>query len=153
MTPEHGLLDAMTGEWTCTTTSWPWTGLEPEITTGTASSAWVLDGRFVAQTIATTRSGEPFAAILYLGYDEGAQQYSLALMDSRESLTTFLFGGHDADSNTITFEGTVKRAGLDRPTKVVLTLQSGDSYTLESWQPGAYEIPFKNLEWVFRRQP
>ena len=149
---EHKMLEATVGEWSYTTTLWPVPGAKPMQSTGEAKSKWVLDGRFVQQVASAEMRGQQFKGIGYTGYDRVTEKYTNVWMDTRGTATLTSSGVYDPETKSITLEGEYEQAGLQRPFKLVLKLDSKDAYTMEMWVLGAYEIPFKNYEIAYTRK-
>src|SRR5262249_55616944 len=80
--PEHKRLNDLAGSFTYTMKAWMAPGQPPQESTGTSENKWILDGRFLAQTVSGTFAGMPFHGYGLSGYDNVQKKYVSVWMDS-----------------------------------------------------------------------
>ncbi len=81
----HRALAPMIGEWDITLTSWGSPGSEPQVSHGTASFEWEMDGRFVLERTQGTVRGEPYHSVAFLGFDNVTNRYEWTRIDNLSS--------------------------------------------------------------------
>jgi hypothetical protein len=100
---EHKRLDDLAGSFTCTVKSWMEPGQPPTDSTATSESKWLLDGRYLAQTVTGTFGGMPFHGYGLTGYDNVQKKYVAVWIDSFGTGISNSVGTASADGKTITF--------------------------------------------------
>ena len=76
--PEHKKLEPFVGSWTFTMKFWTDPGQPPAVLKGTIERKWIMDGRFVQETVRgeCAKSGKTFEGLGLLGYDAGQKKFS-----------------------------------------------------------------------------
>src|SRR3989338_2227949 len=65
----HQVLASMVGSWDHSVKWWKAPGTEPDVSTGTTESRWILGGRFVEGAVTGTMMGQPFEGKSIVGFD------------------------------------------------------------------------------------
>ncbi len=84
---------------------WRSSGATPNESQGRADTEWILEDRFVIQRITGTWLDMPFKAMVILGYDNTAEQYTSFWMDTLANRMLFSTGKLDESGETITMHG------------------------------------------------
>lgn len=76
--PEHQKLKPFVGDWTFTMKVWTSPSIPPAELKGTSEAKWIMDGRFVQQTVRgeCCKTGKTFDAFGLLGYDKGQKKFT-----------------------------------------------------------------------------
>ena len=151
--PAHKALDTMTGTWDVTVKSWMAPGTDPMVSTGTAESKWVMDGRYVEQRFLGDFMGMKFNGLGYTGYDNVKKQYFSTWMDSM-STGMMVSWSTGVSGNTMTFKGTYAdpMTGKDVMCDQKLIVVDNDHTTYEMWSPGPDGKLFKMMEIAYSRK-
>ena len=104
--PMHAHLAPLVGSWDMATRyrmtpDGPW--LE---STAHAQREWVLDGRFVRETVEAEYRGQPFHGIGFFGYDNLREEYRFVWLDNVATGMMTASGTSSDGGRTIVFEGT-----------------------------------------------
>jgi hypothetical protein len=148
-------LEVMMGDWSTTVHFWTTPDAEPEISSGTASSTWLLGERFVQTVFSGEIQGQPFEALRIEGFDEAASEFVTTWRDNRGTHTLVFRGQCDSGCRvrTMTAELTDPGSQIELQLKAVTTFIDEDSYTYESYIVTPSGNEFKNLEFVATRRP
>lgn len=116
----HAELAARAGEWTVDykyrwSPDAPWTTAQ-----GTVASKPVLGGRYLMEEHAMEMMGMPMQGLLFLGFDNSAQEYTSLWMDTSSTWWVEARGRKSADGST-SMTGTMKDIAGERP------------YRMKSW--------------------
>ncbi|MEM8873057.1 MAG: DUF1579 domain-containing protein [Planctomycetota bacterium] len=132
---KHEMLSPFVGEWE-TTSIMQMPGQEPMESKGTASSAWVMDGRFVQQTYAGNMMGMAFTGMSMTGYDNVTGKYQSVWVDSMSSGMAIAYGTVSEDGKTFTFEGKYAdpMTGKMKPYKQELIVESDDRHVFKMYE-------------------
>jgi hypothetical protein len=104
--PMHAHLAPLVGSWDLTTRyrmtpEAPW-----EESTARAEREWILDGRFVKETVEAEYMNQPFHGIGFFGYDNVREEYGFVWLDNMVTGMMTASGSSSDGGTTITFEGT-----------------------------------------------
>ena len=75
--PEHKKLQPFVGDWTFTMKMWTDPSQPPAELKGTIERKWILDGRFVQETLKSEFEGKPFEGLGLLGYDHAQKKFTV----------------------------------------------------------------------------
>jgi len=153
--PDHERLDALIGEWT--TTIKQWTGPESEAAelTGTTTSRWILDGRFVEERAENgTSQGGRYESLGYLGYDRQTELYERFWMTNSSTGVFTERGRYDPDANVIRMEGSemAPGSGVVILTASELKIESPSRHVLTAYATGIDGVRWKQLEIVYTKK-
>lgn len=97
----HDVLNKLVGEWEGTYT---WTmapGIPPMEMQGTATREWVLNGRYLKETVKSSFQGEEFMGIGFIGYNNTTGEYEFVWMDSHSTGIYTETGSFDPTTETL----------------------------------------------------
>ena len=103
--PRHRLLDELVGEWTCEFTIWMDPDGPPLVSRGTLSRRWVLDGRFLEETIKADLDEGSFEGVGYIGYSNLDGQYEMVWMDNMSTAIYTETGTYHTDTRILQSRG------------------------------------------------
>ncbi len=158
MTPgaQHKLLDCMLGEWEGWVKFSMAPGETPMESKGTLSRRWILDGRFIEETVV----GEgmtpetPFHGLGLVGYNTIDKRYESAWFENMSTWITTSHGTYDAAKKQFVFEGKmldpVTRKWADQ--RSVIDVSDPNREVMTGWLTGPDGKPWKNFEGDFTRK-
>ncbi len=143
--PHHKKLDNHIGEWAQTITHYGM-GEGPEITKGTISSKWILDGRYILDHVVSEFRGVPFEGFGLTGYDNTTKEYFSTWIDTMGTGIMLTRGQMD-DSGNIVQTGSVPTPDGPLPVRTVVSPVNNDksSYTMYM-DMGAGEMKVMEIE-------
>lgn len=98
----HQALDRMAGEWDAEVKFWSDPDAEPMVTQATSTIEWVMDGRFLRETVESEFMGQPFHGVGYTGYNNVAGRYEASWMDNH-STALYRYEGQMDDQGRLVF--------------------------------------------------
>ena len=101
----HRVLDALVGDWTYTLKHWMSPTSPAEESIGTSSYKWIMDGRFLEETVQGTTMGQPMTGTSITGYDNAGKEYQSIWFDSTGTGMMITRGSYDAATKTLTQTG------------------------------------------------
>ncbi len=101
----HRHLDVMIGEWDAVFKIWMAPDSEPMVSRGTVNREWVLDGRYVRETVEAVSDWGTFSGIGYIGYNNFDGQFEVAWMDSMSTGIYTESGTFDPDKKVLATRG------------------------------------------------
>ncbi|MCC6864788.1 MAG: DUF1579 domain-containing protein [Ignavibacteria bacterium] len=150
MTPSemHKMLSNGAGMWDVKSTFWMTPGGEPNISTATAESEMIMDGRYLQTKISGNVMGMPFNGFLIEGYDNALKQFQSFWIDNMGTGTVFLTGVYDGKSKQINYTGKMcdPISGGMVDVREVVTYNSDGSTKMEMYVPGPEGKEFKTTE-------
>jgi hypothetical protein len=150
---EHALLRGLAGDWSVSTKIWVRPGAEPVVTEGTSKSEMILDGRFLK----TTTVGELFhtktESLVIMGFDRRSDEYTLVTFDTMGTYYITGAGGYDAESKTLTLNGTSghPKFGITETYVFEIQLVGNDEYVTSVLFDQPDGSKFKMTEITYRR--
>ena len=152
---KHEKLKALVGDWDTTIRVWSRPGDEPEETTGTAKTRWILGKRFVETVYKGTILGQKVEARVVEGYDNRAREFVATWRDTMGTYTLIFRGTCDVECKVWTKEAELTDPISNRKltNKGVTTVLDENSYKYESFIVIDVEREFKNMELVAQRRP
>jgi Protein of unknown function (DUF1579) len=101
----HKKLEAYAGEWTAHAKMWMQPGADPVESDGTASTAWIMGGRYMEMNMKSTFMGQPMEGRALMGHNNMRQTYESIWIDNMGTGISFMKGKFSADGKTFTYEG------------------------------------------------
>lgn len=98
----HETLGLQVGEWDAEVRFWSEPGGEPSVMEATATIEWVMDGRFVRETVESEFMGQPFRGVGYTGYNNLTGEYEGSWMDNH-STALYRYTGERDDRGRLVF--------------------------------------------------
>ena len=150
---EHKLLEYMIGEWTTTCKMQMDPKAPPIESTGTSTSKWILDGRFVQSEHRGEFMGKPHVGIATTGYDNAKGKYVGTWMDNSCTGITMSEGTYDPSTKTFTYNTEVFCPIANGKVKVryVITVKDKDTHTFE-WFETRDGKETKSMEITYKRK-
>lgn len=99
----HARLDRMTGEWNVEVRFYMEPGGEPTVSRGTSEIRWVMDGRFVQETVTGEFMGDAFHGVGHTGYDNVAGEYEATWIDDH-STDIYMYTGRLDENGRLVLE-------------------------------------------------
>lgn len=99
----HQALDRMAGEWDAEVRFWSDPDAEPMVTQATSTIEWVMDGRFMKETVESEFMGQPFHGVGFTGYNNAAGHYESSWMDNH-STALYRYEGKMDDEGRLVFK-------------------------------------------------
>jgi hypothetical protein len=146
--PGHRVLAALLGDWRAEVKCMMDPADPPTVSQATASTSWILDGRFLEEEFHGEMMGQPFTGRCLMGYDNAKQKFNCVWVDSAN--TAMFTSEGKGDSQTITLEGRADCAATgekDVLMKQVYHLHSPDKHVLEMFAGGK-----KSMEIAYSRR-
>jgi hypothetical protein len=133
---EHRALDAFLGTWKATVTVYWSPDAPPDVSTGTMTNTWVLDGRHLEQRYDGFAGGEPFKGLGTWGFDIAAGEYYGTWIDSMGTAIMLSTGPRSADGKTfkLTSVNTDPVSGKRVPSEEVIVIESPSRHTMTSYK-------------------
>jgi hypothetical protein len=156
MTPgeHHQHLSALVGKWAATVKfrmdpNQPW-----EESTGTVNREWVLDKRFVKETVEGTSAMGTFQGLGFVGYNNMDGVYQSVWMENMSTAILSDIGSYDPTSKTMTFRGTHRdpTTGSTIMVRSEINLRDNARHTMVGYATGPSGQEYKSFEGVFTRQ-
>jgi hypothetical protein len=150
----HKALQPLIGNWTAVTKMWVTPEDQPEVSTATSKSYWILGGRFLEQDFESEFHGQKFNGRGLIGFDNSADQYVGTWIDSTATGVMNSSGIYDEAKKSIIMFGeyTDPVSGLPKETKSVTTIASNDKHIFEMYERADNGEEFKSLEITYSRQ-
>ncbi len=150
----HKVLDAMVGDFEATVKIWMTPDGEPMEFTGTLKREWVLDGRFIKETVKADSPMGPFEAIGYTGYNNIDGQYESVWLENASTAITSGSGTYNADKKELFMMSKHRNPATGQLMTNWHKTDLSDPYreTSTGWQVGPDGKKFKNFEGVFERK-
>ncbi len=101
----HEVLNVLAGQWDAEFKIWMDPDQEPMVSRGTVTREWILDGRFLHETVEATSDVGTFRGIGFLGYNNIDGQYEIAWMDTMSTAIVFEKATYDPEKKILKFRG------------------------------------------------
>lgn len=150
----HKRLAPMVGTFTTKAKFWMAPGAPPEEVTGTSTSEWVLDGRYVHDRYESSMAGEPFNGLGLTGYDNQKKQYVTIWVDTMSTAVLHFTGQFDASGKVLTMKAnyTDPMSGKDATMKTVCRIVDANTHVFEGFNPGPDGKEMKSMEITYTRK-
>jgi hypothetical protein len=150
----HKALNDVVGKWKFTSRWWMSPEAKPEESKGTATSKWVLGGRFVQQEVKGKMGHQSFEGTGYTGYDNIKGEYQAVWMDNMTTGMMFSNGKRDADTKVIAQTGTFAcpmTGEKERWFRNELKVANKNEHTFAMYTKTADGKEFKTMEIEYKR--
>lgn len=97
----HARLDRNVGDWELEVRFYPDPDGEPSVSRGTSSSRWVMDGRFVQETVTGEFMGAPFQGMGLTGFNNLTGEYEASWIDNHSTQLYRYVGWMDDDGRLV----------------------------------------------------
>ncbi|MDB6028757.1 MAG: uncharacterized protein JWM68_4980 [Verrucomicrobiales bacterium] len=132
--PAHKALDAFVGNWKAEVKCWMEPGGQANVSQGTATTKWTLNGRFLEEEFHGEMMGKPFTGRSLMGYDNIKQTFNTVWVSDMQTSIFTSEGKGESGYKVITLEGKSTCAGTgqkDVPVKTVFRVISPDKHVFE----------------------
>jgi hypothetical protein len=154
--PQHKVLEPLIGSWNATCTFWMGgPESQPDKSTGTMTSKWIFDGRWIQSDYAGDFAGQPFQGLGYLGFDNTQQKYISTWMDSMCTGMMYSTGTADPSNKVFTFtmpKQICPMTGKPCTGRSVLKIDNNDKHTFTMFTTYEGEKETKSGEIVYTRK-
>jgi Protein of unknown function (DUF1579) len=152
--PEHKLLEPLAGQWTYRAKLWMQPGGEPMVMKGVCTRKWILDGRFLHETVENTAPTADFKGIGWTGYDNAQKKYVGSWINSMGSGISRSTGTADRNGKGFTFEREhfCPLASQLLKGRDVIRIRSNDSHVTEMYHTGPDGKEMKTREIEYTRK-
>ena len=150
----HQYLNRMIGEWEGTFRMWMGPGAPTMEMPGTVTRDWVLDGRYIRETVDSEGPWGKFRGIGYMGYNNIDGQYEFIWMDNMSTAIMFETGTYDPDSKVLTTRGSHRdpASGHVFSSRGTLDLSDPNRHTYVGYSTGPDGKEFKHFEGTMERK-
>jgi hypothetical protein len=151
---EHKLLEPFIGEWTVKSSFWmDATQAEPEVSTATSKTEWIMDGRYQRQTYTGDFMGMPFKGEGLLGFNKVTGEYFSTWIDSMSTGLGTSQGKVDPTGKIFSFTGSYDdpMSGGKSVTREIITIKNPNEYTVTSYGVMPDGSEFKQMMLEFKR--
>lgn len=127
---EHKLLEPMIGTWTVEATDYSMG--EPQTSTASSKSTWIMDGRYVRTEYTGDFGGMQFKGEGICGYSNLDKAYVSCWFDNMSTGIFHETGSYDPDTKTFTYTGKMIDPMTKKPTqtKSVTKIESPNKHTM-----------------------
>lgn len=149
----HFILDQLVGDWAYTMKYWMDPNAPAEESSGTSSTKWIMNKRFIQNDVSGTSMGKPFNGRGITGFDNLKQKYSNIWFDDMSTGMMVGEGTFDPVNKTITDEGdfSCPMVGGQRRYKSVITFIDDKSYKYEMYMGDMEGHMQKAMEIIYTR--
>jgi hypothetical protein len=150
---QHEQLEVLAGDWDVSVRMWQQAGAEPMACTAKLRREWVLDKRFLRETVESTSEWGTFQGIGYLGYSNIDGQYQSIWLDNMSTAIVSGTGSFDASSKVLSFRGSHRdpMTGAVRSTRGTLDVSNPDRHVSAEFVTGADGKEFLAFEGIAQR--
>ena len=136
-TENHKALEPLDGEWSTEVKVWMAPDAPPQESTGTCKRKWILEGRFLEETVTGKFLGRAYHGRGLLGYDNLKKQYTTVYVDSMSTGIVTMLGTLDKAGKTFTYTGEYDDPLTGKPKKArwIVRIESNDKHTIEFYEP------------------
>ncbi len=144
----HKYLDTLVGEWDCTYKMYMEPGEEAIACDGTVTREWVLDGRYLRETVQATTPWGPFSGLGFIGYNNVDGQYEFIWMENMATAIHFETGSLNPETGILTTRGSHRDPVTGRVISAwgELDLSDSNRQTFVGYCAGPDGKPFKQFE-------
>jgi hypothetical protein len=149
----HDALEPLVGKWKVTSKMWMEPGKDPQVSTGTADSKWILDNHYIQEDFSGDFMGKPFKGVSINAYNTVGKEYQSTWIDSMNTQIMVNNGQISPDKKQITYSGKFDcpMMGSDTEMTSVLTIVDKDKHTFEMFGPGPDGKQMKSFELIYER--
>ena len=122
--------------------------------TGTVTREWILDGRYIRETVEANSEMGSFRGLGFIGYNNIDGQYEFAWLENMSTAISFGTGSYDADAKVMMFRSTARDPLTGRVINSTSTmdLSSPGLQRYVGYTIGADGKKFKSVEGTMERR-
>lgn len=150
----HKQLENLIGEFDAVVKIWETPDSEPMNFTGTIKREWILDGKFIKETVKAQSDMGPFEGVGYIGYNNIDGQYESIWMDSMSTAITSGSGSFNPDKKELFMMSKSRNPFTHKLITNWNKIELGNSsrQIATGWEITVDGRDFKNFEAVFERK-
>lgn len=150
----HKVLEQRAGNWMWEAKMFTPAAPEPMTSKGTSEAKWILEGRYLQDTVEGTAMGQPFHGMGLTGYDNLKKKYVGTWVDTMGTGILHSEGTYDAATKTFTYTGETPdvEAGKYVKSRTTERMVDADHWLLQSFQPGSDGKEYMSFELRYTRQ-
>ena len=141
--PAHKALAAFVGDWKAEVKTWCGSDGPPNISQGTSTAGWILNGHFLKAEFHGEMMGKPFIGKTLMGYDNIKETFNTVWLSDMQTSIMTCEGKGGNGNKVITLEGTSSCPATGRkdiPIKTVFRVISPDKYVFEMFNDGVQSM-------------
>lgn len=133
---EHRALDAFVGTWNAAVTSWWDPNGPPDVSTGTMTNSWILDGHHLEQRFSGNMGGQPFSGVGTWGFDVAAGEYYGTWQDSMSTSLMLSRGPRSKDGKTfeLVSTNTDPMTGKSARGEELIVIENPSRHKMTMWE-------------------
>jgi hypothetical protein len=147
----HAHLKMFAGNWNTVCSSWMAPGQPPEVSKGTSSGEWIMDGRYLVTHYKGNFGGMTFTGMGIMGYDNMKQQYFSVWMDNFGTGVYQSTGKRCEKSKTMVYDGEMNEGATVVKTREVIKVVDENNYTMTMYRMGPDGSEIKMMEIAYAR--
>lgn len=134
----HKVLDLRLGKWNVDVKMFEPGTAAPQTSKGTSEVKWIMDGRFVEETVNGEWMGQPFSGRGATGYDNLRKKYVGSWIDNMSTGVMVVEGAYEAATKTFTYTGECPdvMAGKYTRSRSTEKMVDADHWTMQMFKPG-----------------
>ncbi len=150
----HKLLNPLVGSWKAKIKTWSSLSGDPEVSHGTETISWIMDGRFLKEEFTGTAMGRQLQGLGFIGYDNIRKAYFSSWIDSMSTQLMINRGQIDSTGKILTFSGVNTDPVSLRQirTRSVLTLISANKRNFEIFETQQDGSEIKVMEIMYLKR-
>ncbi len=150
----HEYLNQLLGTWEGTFRMWMEPGAPAIVFGGTVTREWILDGRYIKETVESDGPMGSFRGLGFIGYNNVDGQYEFAWLENMSTAIAFGTGSYDPDAKVMSFRGTHRDPLTGRViySTSKMDLSSPGLQRYVGYSIGADGKKFKSFEGTMERQ-
>jgi hypothetical protein len=152
----HKNLDTLLGKWSHMVKWWMSPDAVPEVSQGTNTNTWIMDGRFLKQEVTGTSMGQPFEGMGMTGYDNVKGEYTSVWIDNMSTSMMTASSRYDPAARTFEEKGSFAcpmTGEKDKKFRAITKIIDNDHFSYEMYSTGMSggETEFKTMEITYER--
>ncbi|MHC5022805.1 MAG: DUF1579 family protein [Planctomycetota bacterium] len=150
----HRRLDQLIGEWTGEFKIQLAPGAEPMISRGTVKREWVMNGRFVRETVEAQVDEDTFEGLGYIGYNNFDGRFEAVWMDNMSTAIYAETGTYHPDEKVLHTRGSQRDPASGRLINAwsKLNVSDPDRHVLVGYATDADGRTYKAIEGILQRR-
>ena len=150
----HKVLDQFVGCWTYSSKWWMSSDAKVEESIGSSEVKWILDGRFVEQTVTGTSMNQPFEGRGITGFDNLKKEYTAVWLDNMATGMMISSGKYDAATKTFSEQGSFSCPLVNGPRayRTVMKIVDDNTHIYEMYTNDKDGKEFKSMEITYTRK-
>ena len=150
----HKVLDQLVGSWTYSLKWWMSPDAKAEESTGSSEVKWILNGRFIEQSVTGTSMNQPFEGRGIIGFDNLKKEYTGVWLDNMATGMMTSSGKYDSATKTFTEQGSFSCPLVNGPRayRTVTKIVDDNTHIYETYMNDKDGKEFKSMEITYTRK-